>query len=109
MSVRADGDVVRLEGECRVEEAETLAALLQSGAFAAADLSQCRHLHSAVAQALIAFRIPTVGAGDSSFLRDFVGPALEAGLRARVGRQTPAETIEVQPTGDAQAAPLPRS
>ena len=54
MSVRRDGDIIRLEGECHVNDAEALTALLDGDlAAATVDLSQCRRLHGAVLQALV--------------------------------------------------------
>jgi hypothetical protein len=87
MSVRRDGSAVRLEGECRVEEAEALVALLQGGGIESADLSGCRRLHSAVAQALIAFGVPAQGGAEEPFMRDVLIPALQA-----VGRGQGPET-----------------
>lgn len=74
MSVRADGDIVRLEGDCRVEDAETLVALLQARTSVTVDLSQCRVLHSAVVQALLVLRPPMRGEVDDVFLRTWVLP-----------------------------------
>ncbi|MDP3173217.1 MAG: hypothetical protein Q8M88_02135 [Phenylobacterium sp.] len=76
MSVRLDGDVIRLEGACRVEEAETLVGLLQAQATRAVDLSQCRHLHGAVVQVLLAFAPPILGEAPEPFIRDLLAPAV---------------------------------
>lgn len=78
MSVRRDGSILRLEGDCRVEEAEALVALLQAGDVEAVDLTACARLHGALAQALLAFAIPVLGRPDDTFLRDFLVPALQA-------------------------------
>ncbi len=75
MSVRLDGEVIRLEGECWVEEAETLADLLQTPG-RSVDLSRCERLHGALAQALLAFGPPISGEPQSPFLRDHLVPAL---------------------------------
>lgn len=56
MSVRLDGTVIRLEGECRVEEAEPLLALLQEAAGREVDLGAAGPLHTAVVQVLLALR-----------------------------------------------------
>jgi hypothetical protein len=78
MTVRRDGDVIRLEGDCPVEDAETLAALLEGSIGRAVDLSQCRAAHSAVVQALLRFRSKLQGTPESSFLREVIVPALRA-------------------------------
>jgi hypothetical protein len=77
MTVRDDGDVIRLEGACRVEEAEALTALLQAG-LRPVDLALCREAHSAVLQVLLAFRPP--------ILREPGAEPLRALLRSATAR-----------------------
>ena len=76
MTVIRDGNVVRLVGLCRVEDAEPLTALLQGLSDFALDLSACKGLHAAVLQAILAFRPPIVGIPDEAFLRDRLLPAI---------------------------------
>jgi hypothetical protein len=76
MSVTRDGDVIRLSGLCRVEDAEPLTALLQGFEDSTLDLSACEGLHAAVVQAILAFRPKIVGTPDNVFLRDHLLPAL---------------------------------
>lgn len=78
MTTRLDGDVIRLEGACRVEEAEVLAGLLGAGG-RAVDVTACESMHAAVAQALLAFRPPLRGAPPDPFLRERLLPALQLG------------------------------
>lgn len=77
MSVQLDGTLVRLEGDCHVEDAEALLRLVVANEGAAADLSQCRHLHGAVLQVLLAFRTPVAVGPLDPFLRDQVAANLE--------------------------------
>ena len=72
MSVRLDGDVVRLEGECRVEEAEELVVLLQAAPGRVVDLDDCQGMHAAVAQVLLGFRAATKGRPADPYLSRFV-------------------------------------
>lgn len=74
MSVRLDGDVIRLEGDCHVEQAEALVRLLQEDRERQVDLSACRQLHSALAQVLLAFGSAVGGNPDDPFLRELVLP-----------------------------------
>ena len=76
MKVSRDGDVVYLSGHCRVEDAETLAALLQPSGGVTVEISGCDSLHAAVVQVLLAFDAPVVGAPIEAFLRDRLLPAL---------------------------------
>lgn len=108
MTVRADGDWVRLEGECRVEEAETLANLLHRGGWRGVDVSQCRLAHGAIAQVLVAFAVPITAGGASPFVRDFLTPALIA-AQVTSARQLDVETLEQQPEGGAHAPSSRRS
>lgn len=78
MSVRLDGEVIRLEGVCPLEEAEVLVRLLQQAPGRAVDLSGARQLHAAVVQALLALAPPCAAASpEEPFLRDLLAPALE--------------------------------
>src|SRR6185312_6054906 len=95
MTVRADGDWVRLDGECGVEEAETLTGLLQAGGWRGVDLGHCRLAHSAVVQALLAFHLPVAPGGASDFIRELVIPSLPA-AHAAVKGQGASETVETQ-------------
>lgn len=80
MGVMQDGSVIRLEGPCRVEDAEILTALLQRMPGSAVDLTRCEGLHAAVVQAILAFAPPLTGKPAGPFLQDFLLPAL-AGKR----------------------------
>jgi hypothetical protein len=84
MTIRFEGDIVLLEGSCGVDEAEPLFAALAAGRARVAELSACRDLHAAVAQALISFDVAILGVSTDPFLRDFVAPALE---RTRASRR----------------------
>lgn len=81
MTVRLDGDLIRLEGACGLEEAEILVSLLQQAHGQAVDLSQARQLHAAVAQALLALAPPCAALPDEPFLRDLLAPAAGWSLR----------------------------
>lgn len=87
MSVRLDGNVVRLEGSCRVEDAELLLASLQAEPGRVVDLTEAEHLHAAVLQILLVLRPATRGTPRNAFLRDWVGPALAGKDAEAVGPQ----------------------
>ncbi|MBP0445363.1 hypothetical protein J8J14_11285 [Roseomonas sp. SSH11] len=76
MSVRLDGAVIRLEGECRVEDAEPLLSLLQEEAGRVVDLSAAGRLHAAVVQVLLALRPPLSGEPADSFAARWITPLL---------------------------------
>lgn len=76
MSVSAVGDVIYLQGSCRVEDAETLVALLQKPRKVTLDVSTCESLHAAVVQAILAFDGRIVGAPTEGFLGKLLIPAL---------------------------------
>jgi len=75
MTVRLEDGVIRLEGICRVEEAEQLTALLQVGP-KPVDLSQCRQTHGAVVQALLAFAPPICAQPLDTALREILQSVL---------------------------------
>jgi hypothetical protein len=76
MSVRLDGNVVVLEGPCRVEDAEPLLGWLQADRGRMVDLAGAEHLHAAVLQVLMALRPTIRGTAGDAFLRDWITPAL---------------------------------
>ena len=76
MTVRRDGSTIHLEGDCPVEEAEALTALLESPGAWAVELSACRQLHTALVQVLLAYRPSVIGTPADPFLSRLVMPAL---------------------------------
>lgn len=78
MTVRREGDVIRLEGTCYVEDAETLVVLSQPPGLRHVDLSLCRQLHAAVVQVLLSLDLPVLGAPGDDFLREHVLPNLRS-------------------------------
>jgi len=78
VSLRRDGDRIRLEGHCPVEEAETLAALLLAHPGLAVDWSGCTGLHTAVVQVLLRLRPPLRGVCGDPFATRWLAPLLEA-------------------------------
>ena len=76
MTLLTDGPVIRLEGICRVEDAEPLTALLQGDSDSTLDLSVCEGLHAAIVQVMLAFQPTIIGLPDNAFLRDWLVPAL---------------------------------
>ena len=76
MSVRLDGNVIIVEGPCRVEDAEPLLGWLQADRGRTVDLAGAEHLHAAVLQVLMALRPTTRGTAGDAFLRDWITPAL---------------------------------
>ena len=78
MSVRLDGMVIRLEGECRVEEAEPLLALLQEEAGREVDLADAGPLHTAVVQVLFALRPRIRAVPEDGFMTHWLLPLLAA-------------------------------
>lgn len=79
MSVAWDGSCIRLDGHCAVEDAETLAMLLQEDRARTVDLSNARHLHAAVVQALLALRPHTTGFPSDPFTRTWLVPLMDRG------------------------------
>lgn len=77
MSVRLDGGTVRLEGDCHVEDAETLLRFLLGEDRVVVDMSQCRHLHGAVLQVLLSFGPQVVAGPTDPFLRDHLTASLD--------------------------------
>ena len=76
MNIIRDGDVIVLQGHCRVEDAEAMATLLHEAPGATIDVSACESVHSAVVQAILAFGASVVGKPTDPFLASLLIPAL---------------------------------
>jgi hypothetical protein len=72
MTVRLAGEVIILEGDCPVEEAEPLLELLSANPGAAVDWSACGQLHTSLVQVLLAIRPPVNGDPENPFLRHWI-------------------------------------
>lgn len=80
MVVKEDGGVIRLEGNCTIEEAEDLHRWLGEQPGAQVDLRPCTHLHAALLQLLLVWR-PRVMLPEDARLRGVLAPALTAGSK----------------------------
>jgi hypothetical protein len=58
---RADDGVIVLEGECSVEDAESVLQLLQAQPAGPLDWTLCRYLHTAPLQVILAARPTLIG------------------------------------------------
>jgi hypothetical protein len=96
LSVRRHEDgTILLEGRCPVEDAEPLLQLLQETPPARCDWTRCSHLHSAVAQVILAARPNLVGPCGDPWIEQWVASILPGnGLtRAPAGAVTLPATI----------------
>jgi hypothetical protein len=87
MSVRLDGNVIVLEGACRVEDAEPLLGWLQADRSLAVDLTDAEQLHAAVLQVLMALSPVLQGTPKDTFIRDWITPALSEADPVRMAPQ----------------------
>ena len=76
MTVRLDGEVIVLSGDCPVEDAETLLGFLIERPDARVDVAGCGRVHSAVVQILLAVRPSLGGTPAKSFFSDWILPRL---------------------------------
>ncbi len=74
---RADDGVIRLAGDCPVEDADTLLRLLGDDPAALVDWRGCTAAHAAVVQVLMALRPALAGPPAGEFLQRHVVPHLE--------------------------------
>lgn len=73
---RSDKGTLVLEGVCPVEDAEMLLQLLHTAPNAAVDWAQCRQLHTAVLQVIVASGIVPVGPCADPWVAEWVAPTL---------------------------------
>jgi hypothetical protein len=73
---RSDSGTVILDGECPVEDAEALLQLLQTMPGAGLDWTQCRRLHTAVLQVVLASGSVPVGPCGDAWVAQWLAPKL---------------------------------
>ncbi len=79
MTIRVGEDgAILLEGNCGVEDAETLVRFALADPSAVVDWSGCDRAHTAVVQILLATGAAIRGRSRSAFMNDWVGPLLAA-------------------------------
>ena len=74
--VRGPANEILLQGNCPVEEAETLLGLLLAEPGSVVDWSGCTRAHTAVVQVLIALRPPVRGTCRDAILARWITPVL---------------------------------
>jgi hypothetical protein len=77
MTIKCEGQVIRLEGACPVEDAEILLGFFQQTPNLPVDLEGCGAIHTAVLQVLLAARPPVTGVPVDSFAREWISPILK--------------------------------
>jgi len=85
MSARRDGNIILLEGQCRVEDAEPLLGWLQADSSRVVDLTDAEHLHAAVFQILMALRPPIREGEKDAFVQDWLIPILRVAKSSDTG------------------------
>jgi hypothetical protein len=85
MSARLDGNIILLEGQCRVEDAEPLLGWLQADSSRVVDLTDAEHLHAAVFQILMALRPPIREGEKDAFVQDWLIPILRVAKSSDTG------------------------
>ncbi|MGV8928378.1 MAG: hypothetical protein ACOH1E_01380 [Brevundimonas sp.] len=86
MTIAVDDTRIRIEGVARVEDAEPLAAALQTASLRPIDLSACTEIHAAVLQALLVFRPAVIGLQDNVALGAWLAPLLAPDLSTETNR-----------------------
>ena len=75
MTVKAIGEEnIVLEGDCPVEDAETLLNAVLASPGRSVDWRHCRQLHTAVLQVVLAGRLPTIGPCGDPLVEQWIAP-----------------------------------
>ena len=77
MSIALEGEVIRIMGDGRIEDAETLTGLLHAHPGRSIDLAEAGMLHTAVVQVLLAFRPRLDGRTGDDFVNTWLLPELQ--------------------------------
>ena len=73
---RSDEGILILDGVCAVEEAESLLQMLQATPSALLDWTQCRQLHTAVFQVIMASGNSPIGPCGDAWVQLWLAPKL---------------------------------
>jgi hypothetical protein len=73
---RSDEGIVVLDGVCAVEDAEPLLQMLQATPEAIVDWTQCRQLHTAVLQVIMASGNSPIGLCGNVWVQQWLAPKL---------------------------------
>jgi hypothetical protein len=92
---RSDNGTLVLDGVCPVEDAEALLQLLQTAPSAVVDWTQCRQLHTAVLQVILAAGIVPVGPCGDAWIAEWAAPKL---AQKPLYAQSEPRTTGVEPT-----------
>ncbi len=76
MSIRVAGNVILLEGQCGLDDAERLLRVLLEASEAPIDWHNCADAHTAVIQLLVIAGREIRGTPRSDFLKDKIAPLL---------------------------------
>jgi hypothetical protein len=79
MTISVSQHEIRLEGDCYVEDAEQLANLLLEFPDRTVDISTLGTIHTAVFQALLAFRPVLLGSSRDEFFERWIKGLLDGG------------------------------
>jgi hypothetical protein len=77
--INREADIIHLEGDCPVEDAEVLLQQIQQGA-SALDWSDCTFLHTACVQVILAAGLSLYGTPASDKLTRWLAPLLPIAL-----------------------------
>ena len=79
MTILVEGDVIRFEGRCRIEDAEILQVALCERPGRGVDLGACTSLHSALVQLLLVASPPVRVAPAEAGVYRWLMPLLQSG------------------------------
>jgi hypothetical protein len=78
MPIRYEGDAIEMDGYCPIDDAEELMKFLEEHPTASVSLERCQHMHSALLQLLLSYRVRVVGEAYTPFIWKWVVPLLKA-------------------------------
>jgi hypothetical protein len=78
MPIRYEGETIHMEGFCAIDEAEELLRFLELHRGAQVVLTECQHLHTALLQLLLSYRVCLAGEAYNPFVSKWIVPMLRA-------------------------------
>lgn len=78
MPVRYEEDTIHMDGFCAIDEAEELVRFLEEHPKSRVELSQCQHMHTALLQLLLSYRVELRGEAYNPFISKWIVPLLRA-------------------------------
>lgn len=84
--IRYEGNTIHMDSFCAIDEAEGMVRFLEEHSSPRVELTQCQHMHTALLQLLLSYRVELAGEAYNPFISKWIVPLLQAPGARDVGQ-----------------------